>query len=299
MTRKILIEFDKSGAEWVIVAYLSGDARMLEVVESGRSPHPVTAKLISGVPEPLIIAESKLVGLHTDPEIIKDIRQTSLPELYTGDYFLPRHMSLRQMGKKSNHGLNYNMRYKRFALENEMDEGDAKTIVTKYREEAYMGIPIWHEAVRRQLQKDRTLINCFGRKRVFRDQWGDELFDAAFSYLPQSTVFDITREGMVSIMEDTSSELESLELLAQVHDSNLTQVDLISVDHLTEVLYIVGHIYMNPELRYNGRTFHIGTEAKIGFNWSGMLEVKITGDKRALRKQVDSVWEQLHDNKAA
>ena len=203
------------------------------------------------------------------------------------------------MGKKSNHGLNYNMRYKRFALENEMDEGDAKTIVTKYREEAYMGIPIWHEAVRRQLQKDRTLINCFGRKRVFRDQWGDELFDAAFSYLPQSTVFDITRKGMVSIMEDTSSELESLELLAQVHDSNLTQVDLLSIDHLTEVLYVVGHGYMNPELRYNGRTFHIGTEAKIGFNWSGMLEVKITGDKRALRKQVQSVWEQLHDNKAA
>ena len=33
----LLIELDKAGAEWVIVAYISGDGAMIQVVESGKS----------------------------------------------------------------------------------------------------------------------------------------------------------------------------------------------------------------------------------------------------------------------
>ena len=32
----MLLEFDLAGAEWVVVAYLSGDERMIDVVESGK-----------------------------------------------------------------------------------------------------------------------------------------------------------------------------------------------------------------------------------------------------------------------
>lgn len=79
-SNKLFIELDKTGAEWVVVAYLTGDAQMLKVVESGESPHPMTGHLISGVPIPIIELEDKLIGHRTDPEELTDVRE-KIPEL--------------------------------------------------------------------------------------------------------------------------------------------------------------------------------------------------------------------------
>ncbi len=62
-----LAEYDLSGAEWEIVAYLTGDERMLEVVTSRQSPHIATAHFMTGVPIDSIIAEDKAVGKTTNP----------------------------------------------------------------------------------------------------------------------------------------------------------------------------------------------------------------------------------------
>jgi hypothetical protein len=51
-----------------------------------------------------------------------------------------------------------------------------------------------------QLSKDRSLINPFGRRRIFMDRWGDELFKEAYSFIPQSTVADkLNRDGLAYI----------------------------------------------------------------------------------------------------
>ena len=169
--RKIFVNFDKAGAEWVVVAYLSGDARMIDVIESGKSPHLVTGALISGCPEELVLREHKLVGDINDPYQIEELRAT-LPDSGNPDYFLPRSMSIRQAGKKSNHALNYDEGYRVFALYNEMEEGDAKKIVDFYKTRAYPGVPLYHEAIRRELKNEhRTLVSCFGRKVVLRGAW--------------------------------------------------------------------------------------------------------------------------------
>src|SRR5215510_138225 len=132
----MMLEFDLAGAEWVVVAYLANDENMIGVVKSGKSPHIVTGSLISGASEDFVLQEHKLVGSHTDPNTIEMLRrQLTIPP----GIFLPRIMSIRQAGKKSNHGLNYNMKYRRFALENEMPEADAEPIVNAYVNKAYPG----------------------------------------------------------------------------------------------------------------------------------------------------------------
>lgn len=293
--RRVFIEFDKAGAEWVVVAYLSGDARMLEVIEQGKKPHAVTGSLISGVPEEIVLKEHKAIGGSTDPEEIRRIREESFPDLLEGSYFLPRTMSIYQAGKKSNHGLNYNMMYKRFALENEIEEAEAKRMVNAYKEDAYPGIPVWHETVRDQLRRDRTLINCFGRKRTFLDAWGTELFDAAYSYLPQSTVFDITRIGIVKTYYDESPLIRPVEQLAQVHDSVLAQVLVRDWRDAAQVSARIGLDYFNPELEYHGRTFHIGTTAKIGPDWGHQEEVTLTQDIDKLAEDLEAAWERANE----
>jgi hypothetical protein len=292
---KVLIELDKAGAEWVVVAYLSGDANMLEVIDSGKSPHTVTGSLISRAPYDFVEKESKVVGQNTDPDTISELRETLASEI-DDDWFMPRIFSIRQMGKKSNHGLNYDMKYRRFALENEIEEREAERIVTLYHRQAYPSIKIWHKTVQSSLRDDRTLTNCFGRKRRFMDAWGPELWDAAYSFLPQSTVFDITRIGMVKTFNNPA--LDCYELLAQTHDSVTYQTELSKKNYkqVANDVVKIGLDYMNPLCVYNSREFYIGTTMKIGTDWGDMHECVLDEDLSAV---ADSVKEVMLDGKAA
>lgn len=276
--KNLMLEFDLAGAEWVVVAYLSQDPNMLEVVRSGKSPHIVTGALIAGCDEELVAQDHKLVGSNTDPSTIDQLRrQIRFPP----GVFLPRSMSIRQAGKKSNHGLNYDMRYRRFALENEMQEKDAEPIVALYRNKAYPRIfDRYHPGIRQELQdNDRSLSNCFGRKVKLLNEWGPELFMAAYSFKPQSTVFDVVRHGMILAMKDESLAFAPMRLGAQVHDSlmvNYPVPDTRDEWHdLATFIWRISQEHMRPELCYHDVAFRLGCDAKIGISWGRMASLKL------------------------
>ena len=279
----LLIEFDLAGAEWVVVAYLSGDKNMIGVVESGKSPHVATASFISSVPEEMVLADHKLLGNNTNATDILALRIEHLPKLIDlqeqGAIFLPRSMSLRQMGKKSNHGLNYNMKYRRAALEWEIQEAEAQPIVAYYSDVAYPGLKDWWKGTVEQLRKDRTLTNCFGRKVRLMGEWGNELFDQAYSFVPQSTVVDICLEAMCLAFEDPDIENVQWHLGAQVHDSLMIQMptyDWNIVEHVCKKIIQ----YMSPTLEYNGYKFTLGVDMKVGLNWGDMRSIEGPGQIR-------------------
>jgi DNA polymerase I-like protein with 3'-5' exonuclease and polymerase domains/uracil-DNA glycosylase len=275
----MLIEFDLAGAEWVVVAYLTGDQNMINVVESGKSPHVVTGALISGAPEELVALEHKIVDSATDPEVIEELRK-QIPQLLEGEFFLPRSMSIRQAGKKSNHGLNYDMKYRRFALENEMDEADAEKIVTLYRIAAYPGLVKWHEKEVEDLRKnDRCLWNCFGRKVRLLSEWGQELFNAVYSFKPQSTVGDITEQGMVEAYGLNDPDFQPAQLLAQVHDSLVFQYPVDDFEGMAWFIHRMLNDVLKPEISYTGadgvvRKFKINVDCKIGISWGKKMDFK-------------------------
>lgn len=275
----VMLDLDKRQAEWVVVAYLSGDARMIQVIEEGADPHARTASLMFGVSEEVIALEAKAVGHSTDPGEVESARKSLLQgardELEAAP-FLIRNMSLRQAGKKSNHGLNYDEGYRTFALQNEIPEADAKRIVALYHQ-AYPGIRQWHEHIRKQLNRDRTLENCYGRRIKFFDAWGPDLWKAAYSAIPQSTVVDLINEGMAEIYEDRNASMRYIELLMQVHDSIRFQYPLANTkpNGRLERTLDTCFDYLNPELEYGGQTFRIATDLKVGFNGADMVECQI------------------------
>ena len=278
LDKHVMLEFDLAGAEWVVVAYLSQDPNMLEVVRSGKSPHIVTGALIAGCSEELVTADHKIVGSNTDPTTIQRLRnEITFPE----NIFLPRSMSIRQAGKKSNHGLNYDMRYRRFALENEMMEKDAEPIVNLYRTKAYPKVfDSYHVEVRRQLKdNDRSLKNCFGRKVKLLREWGQELFMAAYSFQPQSTVFDVVRHGMREAFNDESRPFSYMRLGAQVHDSLMVNYPVPNTrdewHDLATFIWRISQEHMRPELRYHDVSFRLGCDAKIGISWGRMASLKL------------------------
>jgi len=283
----IMFELDKRQAEWVIVAYASSDASMINVLENNKDPHTHTASLMFNADAGFIVRENKIVGHQTDAIEIERIRRKECPEIYDMS-FVPRIFSMRQAGKKSNHALNYDETYKMFAIHNEMTEAESKVIVEKYHR-IYPGIRQWHSFIQTQLSKSRILKNCFGRKCQFLERWGSDLFKQAYAYLPQSTVADIVNRALVDIYKDTDPRMMHLEILAQVHDSILFQMPLnLSTN---DILYCIEKCdkYLTPGLEYNAREFIIKTDIKIGAdNWKGLDEADIE-NKKELRDIIDNV----------
>lgn len=295
--KRLFINFDKAGAEWVVVANLCGDARMLAVIKSGKSPHVVTGSLISGASEELVLEEHLLIKDLNNPIEIEELRQEKMPSLMKGGFFLPRSMSIRQAGKKSNHALNYDEGYRVFALYNEMDESEAARMVNAYKQDAYPNIPVWHESIREELRKDRTLRNCFGRKVRLLGAWDNHLFKKGYAFKPQSTVVDMVSQGMAKAYNDNSTYMmQNFFQMVQGHDSILAQLPIPEkkgqwVD--LAVACMTMDRYMSPLCRYSGREFVVKTDIKIGLNYQHMLGVRLTKDERKTAEELRKVYEQL------
>lgn len=271
-SRCCFVEVDLIQAEWVVTAHLAQDANMLEVVRSGADPHLRTAELIIRAPKELIKAENSLVGHLSDPTIITERRANELPECM--DYAFPRTMSGRQMGKKANHALNYNMQYRRFSLWAEIEEREASRIVSLYRDQAYPGLKGYYREIEHELRtNNRYLSNCYGETRQFLDRWGPDLLDAAYAFKPQSTVGNQTNFGLKGVYHDVT-HLPRVDPRAQVHDSLLTHHWFDTWQELAEQCgYCLYH--MTTQAEYHGTKFYLGRELKLGVAWGEdtMIEV--------------------------
>lgn len=293
----MILEFDKKGAEWVVVAYLSQDPRMIDIIESGKKPHLETGHSITQVPKDLIEKEQNLVGHSTDPDTIRKGRDSIILkegtvkgwETLTKDgwksyKYLPRNMTIYQMGKKANHGLNYRQSHIGFSEAHEMTQTEAKPIVDAYSQDIYTKLPDWWSSIEEELRtQKRVLYNCapFRRKRYFMDQWGSHMIREAIAYKPQSTVADITLSAMRQIYQDNSPLMWHVDFLGQVHDSIVLQYPTDDIPRLAAACIKICE-YLEPSLiTEQGRQFNISTELKIGPDWSheSMREVTLDPDK--------------------
>lgn len=303
--RNLLLSWDKRGAEWVLVAYLSGDANMLKIVEEGRDAHSETGSLITGAPVALIQRERKIVGELSEPNQILELRRQHLPELLEAR-FLPRTMSIRQCGKKANHGLNYDEQFRTFALVNELEEREAKRIIHLYRNVAYPGIPKWYEATQRELRDNgRVLTDLLGNKCYFMENWGEDLFRQAYAFKPQSTVGRMVNRALSRAMDDAAPFMQPLELLSQVHDSIVAQYPITrdfgryaNWREMAQAAWQM-HLHLSPEMHYSGRSFSLATDMKVGFNRAHMLDVRLTENLDELAESLRQAYEKLQPNKAA
>ncbi len=263
---RIFISMDKAKAEWVITAYVCNDPKMIRSIEAGEDVHVKTIHEMTKFPIEAIEREEKIIGKLTDADEILERRMKHIPEIF--DYntnFIPRTMSLRQCGKKTNHGCNYKEGYRMFGLMNEIQEKEAKIYVDSYRN-TYINLPLWWEKIERQLAKDRTILNCFGHPRRFMGEWGNDLFKQAIAYLPQSTSVWVVNHAMSEIYDSKLDYMQDVWLHAQVHDEILFSYPVDKWDDLTKVISVI-EAMMSPTLSYEGRDFAIGTDLSIGLNW--------------------------------
>ncbi len=286
----VIVEVDKSQAEWVATAYVAGDARMIEAVESGIDAHIHTAHLMFGIPKDIIKKESDILESSTDEDWIREQRTIHCPEILAYRNILPN-MSCRQAGKKSNHSFNYGLSPQGFAITYDLEVKYAKQCYQLYHN-AYPGLTLWHQHIRNKLSKDRTLENLFGRKRRFLNRWNDDLFKAAYSYIPQSTVGQLLNYGIIETYYQQDLEeynfLRKWDLLNQVHDSMVFQYPIDDLDGLAKTIKQIQK-NLDPKLYANGREFIIKTDCKIGLNCKKLYGVDIYADQESMVNELRSI----------
>ncbi|MBU2052484.1 hypothetical protein KKH13_04745 [Patescibacteria group bacterium] len=245
----ILYNIDLAKAENKVVAYISPDPNMITAFEQGIDLHSLTAALIFRKPIEEISDEigSCQIGSGMQSE--------------------------RYWGKKANHGLNYGLGYKSFALTYEITEQEANFIVTRYFE-AYPGVKHYHAWVQESLQKTRSLTDCFGKRRVFLDRWGDSLFKEAYSFIPQSTVAGLMNFNGLSYIWKNRNMFQGLELLNTVHDSIVFQISNKYNSEYHAILIKRICDSLEQPILYRGREFSIGADVSIGYNLKKLRPIK-------------------------
>lgn len=123
----------------------------------------------------------------------------------------------------------------------------------------------YHQWVQDELRRDRTLTNAFGRKITFWEPWGNSLFNAAYAWIPQGTVGDMTNKALINIYET----IPEVALKIQVHDSIVmtTNQDNLNQDLIDKITSC-----MVMPLTIKGITINIPIDIEVGYNWYNLTD---------------------------
>lgn len=261
---------DLGQAENRIVAYVSESTVMMDAFESGKDVHSITASSICGL-------DSAEIKRQDDEHIYCNMGDGT--------------KTWRFWGKKANHGLNYDLGYRKFAFYYEIPEVEGKKITDAYHSLYPEVRKNFHVYVRSCLRKTRTLSNLLGRTIKFFDKLEDKLFKEAYSYIPQGTVGDIMFKAMDDI--DSDPDLRPLEILIQVHDSLGFQIPVsLGWEKHLEMLKKVSACMSVPLTTPRGLTFTIPVDFVMGWNFNKSEQKKID-PLTCSPSDIASIWELL------
>jgi len=233
---RIFIQPDLSQAEARVVAWLSRCTGLVEIFsDHKRNVHSEVARDVFG----------------------REVEKDSL------EYTLAKSMV---------HASNYRMGAGRFASETGLKFDEAQKLLAKFHAR-FPEIQRWHAEVRQRLITKGMLTTCFGRRRIFYEALGalvvrgkltDDLWREAISYVPQSTVADLTNRAL----QATWLELGDSALWHnQSHDSFLFSVEPVSLRSAIEV----ARRCLKQTIMVEGKDLTIPSDFAIGYNW-GMLK---------------------------
>jgi DNA polymerase I len=193
--------------------------------------------------------------------------------------------SERYIGKRCNHALAYRMSPERMAQVINKDAVDSGVTVTLPQAKQYhkrwhelYNIKQWWNEIEQELNQTRTLTTVYGRRRIFYNAWGDELFKEATAFIPQSTVADhalgaVQPElgisgGLLQVWKSYHNK-EGIFLINTAHDSILLEVPKDSRDKLLQQIYKL----LSRPMIIHGEQFTIPVDAEVGEKWGELDSV--------------------------
>lgn len=183
----------------------------------------------------------------------------------------------RQLGKRIGHGASYGMTA--FLLQKVLlkdgysfSQAETQALLDMF----FMNYPKvqtnFHAWIRQQLSTNMTLENPFGRKITFWQHWGTKLFNAAYAWIPQGTVGDMTNKALINI----SNNIPEVDLRLQVHDSLVMQI---KPEDLNQQLINRITEQMVMPITIKNTTVNIPIDIELGPNWHDLQDwAKVKND---------------------
>jgi DNA polymerase I-like protein with 3'-5' exonuclease and polymerase domains len=234
---------DYKQGEAIVVAYLAEEDSFIDAFHAGEDMHCHNYSWISG----------------EDYHQIRDGYLDGNPE----------YKVKRNLGKKAAHAFNYRMGKRRFKDELSKAgiffEERQCGVILQALENARPKVVQWWHRVETQLKRNRTMTNCFGRRRFFMGIISDDVIREAIAFEPQSTIGDLLNFSIIEMWRTLKDEVD---LLLQIHDAIVWQSDKERVQaHAKRI----GECMAIP-LTINGRTFTIPTDFAWGPSWGELKE---------------------------
>ena len=235
---------DLSGAENRIVANVGPVPAMKQAFDEGGDVHRLTASLIFDIP-------------IDDPKLLE------LCPLGGGL------QNYRYWGKKMNHSSNYGIGKNALALALEIEPAAASKLLVAYHAQ-YPEVQAGFQAqVISMLRDGRLVTNLMGRKRLFLNRWGTDLFMSAFGHLPQSTVADmINRWGFYTL-----NNFKEVRIINQIHDSLVFEIPVSAGWHYHQTVLEALTNALEQKVTWRMKSFTIPLETKMMVGNHGNAEV--------------------------
>ena len=234
---KMFMSADLSQAELRVVAYLANEQQFIKVFEAGRDVHRMVASHMFSKPEDKIT--------HKE----------------------------RELGKRIVHASNYGMGAGKLAELSGMSYHESEEKMNLYHV-YFPKIRIWHMDVEARLKKTRVLTTPMGRKRMFFGRWNKAMLRDAYSYVPQSTVADLTLRGMVNLHKRLPI---ACNIVFNIHDEIVIQIPtecpssaflLVENNEWVTIMKELMIDCMSIPITIEGKTFTIPVGIKTGMNWN-------------------------------
>lgn len=224
------IQSDQVQAEAVVVAAYAEDEEMFQAALLGNI-HRLVASMVFGIP-------------------FATVSKTS------SEY---------DIAKRCVHGCNYSMGPRLFSKLIGKSVAEGTSLRNRYHQ-LFPGIQgTYHREVREQLLRERKLTNPFGRERVFLDRISEDTFGKGYSFLPQSTVSDLTKLVMGDL------EAKGIQVVIDHHDAVIIQCRVPEIPLMAQVLQETFACY---PITIKTKTFIMGTELKVGENWGDLIPLE-------------------------
>lgn len=201
----------------------------------------------------------------------------------------------RFLAKKTRHAGNYDMGGFRFAVvlakeSYHVSEDYCNMLLHDFHSYDSGIRGVFHKYIQRKLEETRTLVNPFGRQRIFfglhpsRDN--TKIWKEAYSVLPQSTVSDNTLQALNVVEEERPGIITK-----EDHDALTTEIDD-NIGCITDTMQILDRAFDRVIRLENGLEFIIPIEFEIGYNLRDMKAVT----RATITEVLDGLREKKRNN---
>ena len=186
-----------------------------------------------------------------------------------------RFFTYRDVSKRVGHATNYLGQPREISKQTRLPLHIAEEFQARYFS-AFPCISRMHKWVAQQLQRERFLVNSFGRRRDFFDRPDtNETLKSAVAYLFQSATGDCVNLGLWRLWKQMGREVQ---ILSQLHDAIYFQFPVCDpkteADILSRALDCIQITQTDPR---SGRTMTIPGEVVGGFNWAHRFRLRDDG----------------------